>query len=413
MATPKLKPIRFFATNRDRSNLGRTFNQADRIQLQKGGYHWIDMKRFMAHYLATTDQTTMPPEAIILDSEETIFENFLAKPAIKRIIIGIHGYNVPFHGALTSFSLLADTLSKVLEEKHNKILITDPIIAERYAADSNQALGENESKAPITNSIPDKKSIELVYDERLNDEASDLTAFIGFSWPSNGNVLDYISDRVEAMQTAPILGNLISYIRNKNPNAKVHIIAHSMGNYLTCNMLGGSVIETFTPLSATGNATIENQLKRQNTDEGKGKWFVDRYLMLAPDVERREVTQCDVDGIAGGKTDYTGPFYEGIENLVEETHVFYSRHDNALKASVVEKEVVNELGQKVTEFFTKPDLNKRWESSLGLNPLPALAPDNMYGHNATVLTNREIDHGDYFDSLAIAEKLVEIIMQAG
>jgi esterase/lipase superfamily enzyme len=391
MATPKLKPIRFFATNRDRSNLGRTFDQADRIQLQKGGYHWIDMKRFMAHYLATTDQITMPPEAIILDSEEKIFEDFLAKPAIKRIIIGIHGYNVPFHGALTSFSLLADTLSQVLEEKHNKILITYPITAEKY----------------------ENGEIKVEYDKRLNDEASDLTAFIGFSWPSNGNVLDYISDRVEAMQTAPILGNLISYIRKQNPNAKVHIIAHSMGNYLTCNMLGGSVIETFTPLSATGNATIENQLKRQNTDEGKGKWFVDRYLMLAPDVERREVTQCDVDGIAGGKTDYTGPFYEGIENLVEETHLFYSRHDNALKASVVEKEVVNELGQKVAEFFTQPDLNKRWESSLGLNPLPALAPDNMYGHNATVLTNREIDHGDYFDSLAIAEKLVEIIMQAG
>ena len=391
MATPKLKPIRFFATNRDRSNLGRTFDQADRIQLQKGGYHWIDMKRFMAHYLATTDQITMPPEAIILDSEEKIFEDFLAKPAIKRIIIGIHGYNVPFHGALTSFSLLADTLSQVLEEKHNKILITDPITAEKY----------------------ENGEIKVEYDKRLNDEASDLTAFIGFSLPSNGNVLDYISDRVEAMQTAPILGNLISYIRKQNPNAKVHIIAHSMGNYLTCNMLGGSVIETFTPLSATGNATIENQLKRQNTDEGKGKWFVDRYLMLAPDVERREVTQCDVDGIAGGKTDYTGPFYEGIENLVEETHLFYSRHDNALKASVVEKEVVNELGQKVAEFFTQPDLNKRWESSLGLNPLPALAPDNMYGHNATVLTNREIDHGDYFDSLAIAEKLVEIIMQAG
>jgi esterase/lipase superfamily enzyme len=391
MATPKLKPIRFFATNRDRSNLGRTFDQADRIQLQKGGYHWIDMKRFMAHYLATTDQTTMPPEAIILNSEEKIFENFLAKPAIKRIIIGIHGYNVPFHGALTSFSLLADTLSQVLEEKHNKILITDPITAEKY----------------------ENGEIKVEYDKRLNDEASDLTAFIGFSWPSNGNVLDYVSDRVEAMQTAPILGNLISYIRKKNPNAKVHIIAHSMGNYLTCNMLSGSVTETFTPLSATGNATIENQLKRQNTDDGKGKWFVDRYVMLAPDVERREVTQCDVDGIAGGKTDYTGPFYEGIENLVEETHVFYSRHDNALKASVVEKEVVNELGQKVAEFFTQPDLNKRWESSLELNPLPALAPDNMYGHNATVLTNREIDHGDYFDSLAIAEKLAEIIMQAG
>jgi hypothetical protein len=35
----------------------------------------------------------------------------------------------------------------------------------------------------------------------------------------------------------------------------------------------------------------------------------------------------------------------------------------------------------------------------------------MESHNATTLTNRTIDHGDYFDALDIAKKIVEVIMK--
>jgi len=382
------KPIRFFATNRDRANLGRDINRNQRIQLQKGGYHWIDMKKYMAHYLATTDSSTIAPDAIVQDSQETIFKHFLSQSSVKRIIIGIHGFNVPFHGALTSFSVLADTLSEALK-KRGSILITEPVVREEYK---------------------DGGGISLTYDPRLSDSSQDITAFIGFSWPSNGKVLDYPSDRTDALQSAPALANLICYMRIQNPNAKIHIIAHSMGNYLTCNMLGGLVNQDFSPIPDLRNAEIDKQLKRIDKG-GSNSFFVDRYLMLAPDVERREVTQCDVAGIAQGKSDYIGPFHAGIKHLVEETHLFYSRYDNALKVSVVEKELVSESLQKISEWFTKPDLQKRWEDSLGLNPLPSLAPDNMYDHNATVLTNRAIDHGDYFDAPAIVDKIAELIMQ--
>jgi len=133
--------------------------------------------------------------------------------------------------------------------------------------------------------------------------------------------------------------------------------------------------------------------------------------MLAPDVERRAVTQCDVDAVQGIPAEYLGPFYAGLYHLVQEVHLFYSRFDTALQASVIEKEGRETL-EKVKEVFTGVDLENRWESSLGLNPLPPLAPPNMYDHNGTTLANRKLDHGDYFDALAIGEKISEIIMSA-
>jgi esterase/lipase superfamily enzyme len=386
------KQIRFFATNRDRHNLGRNVNREQRIQLQKGGYHWVDMKKYMAHYLATTEPSTMPPEVIITNSEEDVFKVFLDQNSVKHIIIGIHGYNVSFQGALTSFSVLADTLSIALKES-GTTLITDPIVSEKFEAASDRE---------------GVKSINIKYDPILKDPNKKLIAFVGFSWSSNGKVVDYLSDRADALRAAPALANLIGYIRTQNPNAKIHIIAHSMGNYLICHMLGELVNKTIKPIYY--NDAIERQLERQDLG-GENAFFIDRYLMLAPDVERREVTQCDVDSIRGTGSEYNGPFFEGLRHLVQETHVFYSRYDNVLKASIVEKDVVHESLQRGVELFTGSDLQKRWESSLGLNPLPALAPDNMESHNATTLTNRTIDHGDYFDALDIAKKIVEVIMK--
>ena len=372
-----VKPIRFFATNRDRENLGRNTNRDQRITLQQGGYHWVDMKKYMAYYLATTDRSNMPSEGIIEDSDNDVFKEFLLKKPVKRIIIGIHGFNVSFEAALTSFSLLADCLEPALE-KLGSTLITDPV------TDTNPALDDSNPQ--------------------------DVTAFVGFSWPSNGKVLEYLSDRAEAVQTSPILSNLIGYIRAKNPEAEIHIIAHSMGNYLTCNMLSGLIDNVFKPFSEENNADIKKQLERQDKG-GKDAFFIDRFVMLAPDVERREVTQCDDGTIIDPKFQYLGPFHAGLKHLVQETHLFYSRFDNALKASVVEKDFVQESFQKGVELFTGTDLKKRWESSLGLNPLSSLVPENMYDHNATLLTNREIDHGDYFDAPAIIEKIAAIIMK--
>lgn len=366
--------IKYFATNRDRENLGRDIKRKARIQLQRGGYHWIDTKQYMSHYLATTDPTTMPSEAIIQDSQDKIFGEFLNYPSIKHIIICIHGFNVHLHGALTSFSVLVDTLKKNTEL--GSTLITDPTTEEA--------------------------KIRL---KTMNN----LTAVVGFSWPSNGSVWDYGSDREEAVSSASPLANLISKIIYQNPNAKIHLIAHSMGNFLTCTMLEKLVNKDITPQYI--NEQIEKKLKRRN-DVGEGTFFVDCFIMLAPDVERRHVTQCNKHGseeVKNDKANYLGPFYAGLHHLVGGVDLFYSKHDSALKASKIEKEVREKKG-KVKEILTGADLNNLWEDSLGLNPAPQLAPPNMYSYNASTLSNRPIDHGDYFDTVTIAEKISESIL---
>lgn len=374
-------PIRYFATNRDRENLGRDIDRQRRIKLQKGGYHWLDMYHYMSHYLATTDTTTMPPEVIIPDSEATVFTPFLSRPAVKRIIVAVHGFNVHLHEALTSFSILADTL------EHTKTLgptiITDPTTPKSAA--------------------------------RLNDPNGNVTAFVGFSWPSNGSALDYGGDRTEAVSSATAFANLIGCLRLQSPNAKIHVIAHSMGNFLTCNMLQKLVNQEITPLDA--NDEVKREIARRD-DGGANSFFIDRYILVAPDVERRHITQCNANGSANSKASYLGPFYGGLYHLVEESHHFYSRFDSALKLSKIEKQAIRKVVVGVKDTLTRntsieAQQANLWEDSLGLNPIPSVAPPNMHSHNSVTLTNREIDHCDYFDALPVAEKMAEIIMSAG
>lgn len=416
--------IRFFATNRDRDQLGRDLNRETRLRLQAGGYHWIDTRGYMAHYLATTNPSNMPASVIFTDSQKEVFDVFLNKPAVKRVIIGIHGFNVPLQGAITSFSLLADMLKQT--KKLGPTIVTDPILhivrnpetrqIEQVITDPNDPYLDKDlenNKKKLRDDLTIRRKIEDVRQAgSLDDPNGNITAFVGFSWPSNGSVLDYQADRTEAVSTAPVLGNLISRIHVQNPNAKIHVIAHSMGNYLTCNTLAGLVNKVTVPLEAAapGGEVLEKQIARRDQD-GANDFFIDRYVMLAPDVERRAVTQCDVDHIPGTPAEYLGPFYAGLYHLVEQVHLFYSRFDTALQASVLEKEGRETL-EKMKELFTGPDLTKRWESSLGLNPLPPLAPPNMYDHNGVTLADRKLDHGDYFDALAVGEKISEIIMSA-
>lgn len=154
---------------------------------------------------------------------------------------------------------------------------------------------------------------------------------------------------------------------------------------------------------------LTGRLSRRELNGGES--FVDQSIMLAPDVERREVTQCPNVQIRSRRLHYNGPFYGGLQHLVGHSHLFYSRHDSALQASVLEKEALREPIKKLKQRLTGPELTKRWESSLGLNPLPPLAPPNMTGYNATRLTNRAIDHGDDFDAPAVISTIADLLLQ--
>ena len=388
--------IRYFATNRDNENLGQDCNRAERIKLQEGGYHFVDMKAYMSYYLSEVDSKSMPKEVIIKDSQEKVFEKFLNNKKIGSIVICVHGYYVHFHDAQTWYGILTDALRHTRSLKGK--IITDPV-------------------------EQDKK----IFDDNAVRDGS-LVAFIGFSWPSNGNVFSYMSDQGEARSSAPVLANLITRIREQRKDVSVNLICHSMGNYLACHMFKQLVNEESVP--KVSNEKISEIFKKRisriddvSTVNVEDRYFVDRYVMLAPDMERRYITKCvevlDDIGTDKEKATYVGPFYSGLEHLVGQVHNFYSRFDGALAISNIEKlprkalasakGIMDKLTFGLIDYLERnPD--EKWEQRLGATQQPIIAPPNMKSHNAVEITGREIGHSDYVDSTEIANVIADILV---
>jgi len=385
--------IRYFATNRDCENLGRNFSRDERINLQKGGYHFVEMEAYMSYYLSEVEVKTMPQGVIIKESQGEVFENFLENKKVGNVVICVHGFCVNFHDAQTWYSILTDTLRHT-ESLKNRV-ITDP---------------KNQEEMKLLNSD--------------NVREGELTAFIGFSWPSDGNVLKYLSDQGEARSSANVLANLIARIRGIPHNPSVNLICHSMGNFLACHMFKQLVKEESLPYESDPKMleALKIRISRATADP-ENRYFVDRYIMLAPDVERRHVTKCvKIPGNiskAEEEAPYVGQFYSGLEHLVGQVHNFYSRFDGALAISNYEK-VPRKALASAKEFFDKitfgmidflernPD--EKWEQRLGSSQHPIIAPPNMESHNAVEISGREIGHSDYVDSKEIAEEIANILV---
>ena len=72
---------------------------------------------------------------------------------------------------------------------------------------------------------------QIVHDARVD------VAPVLFTWPSGGNVVDYVYDRDSAMYSRDALEVVLQALTN-NPNVgSISILAHSMGNYLTVETL--------------------------------------------------------------------------------------------------------------------------------------------------------------------------------
>ncbi len=385
--------IRYFATNRDCENLGQDFNRVDRIDLQRGGYHFVDMEAYMSHYLSEVEAKTMPQGVIVKESKEEVFKKFLNNEKVGSVVICVHGFCVNFHDAQTWYSILTDTL------KHTKSLknrvVTDP---------KNQ------------------EEMDLLYSDNVGK--GELTAFIGFSWPSDGNVLKYLSDQGEARSSAHVLANLIARIRGIPHNPSVNLICHSMGNFLACHMFKQLVKEESLPYEPDAKKleALKTRIGRETADP-ENRYFVDRYIMLAPDVERRHVTKCVKMPSNIRKADeeapYVGQFYSGLEHLVGPVHNFYSRFDGALTISNYEKAPRKVLTSAKGFFdkitfgmidFLERNPDEKWEQRLGSSQHPIIASPNMKSHNAVELSGREIGHSDYVDSKEIAEEIAKILV---
>lgn len=382
--------LRFFATNRAMDRLGRAVRNDEngrrsRHALSRGGYYFVDMEQYMRFYLATTDADQMPRGAVVHDSEQRVFRDFLCDPRIRAIVVCVHGFNVDLFEASTWFRILTDTM------KHT------PEIGGRIVTSPDDLPARNDDAA-----------IE-------NDDAANLTAFIGFSWPSNGSVLSYLSDQQDAADSKGALASLVARIKNLTGRS-VNLLCHSMGNYLACHMFAALVDEHIVPATAVNDPQLMRLLGRGNRvgdteNVERDAWLVDNYVMLAPDVERRHVTKCADPNV---ETDYVGRFYAGLQHLARRKVNFYSRFDSALSVSNLEKaprKAVSAIGDAVGGLLRldslKRDPHRRWEKRLGEAPAPSNAAPGFESVNATELAGRKIDHSDHIDSRPVVERIAK------
>jgi len=382
--------IRYFATNRSLDKLGQAVpanKSGDRHGLARGGYYFVDMEDYMSYYLGTTEAEEMPKSAIVRQSKKDIFDGFLSSPKIGKIVVCVHGFNVELFEAFTWFRILTDTMKHA--EKTGERIVTSPD--------------------------------ELAAKEKTAKDG-ELTAFIGFSWPSNGNVFSYPSDQREAIASKSAFAALLARIKLAT-GKPISLICHSMGNFLACHTFAALVNEQLLPPAATekGGAYIQGLIKRPaskkdlNSDGSRKDYFVDNYVMIAPDVERRHVTKAKSDV---AETDYVGPFYSGLEHLVRKQVNVYSRFDGALAVSNIEKkprEMVRGASEVVSKWtfgivdFLERNPDEKWEKRLGEAPAPFNASPGFESINATELAGRPIDHSDHIDSKEVAFKIAEVL----
>jgi len=166
----------------------------------------------------------------------------------------------------------------------------------------------------------------LTFKEK-NKEGKDIQlkpVIIGFSWPSSGKTIDYLSDREECRDSVGAFSRFlldINRLATKNANdcfSTTFCIAHSMGNYMLRKGL-----EYLSDL--LGNP--------------RGRKLFDETIMLAPDLSSRDMEKWD-------KGQYIADFSRRV-------HVYYSRNDRALKASSAKRFGANRLGRHGAENYDK------------------------------------------------------------
>ncbi len=151
---------------------------------------------------------------------------------------------------------------------------------------------------------------------------------VGFSWPSSGLLPYYLSDREEARDSVGAFTKFLVEINEfvlknqRNCFSSAFCIAHSMGCYL-----------------------LRKGLEYLSDDLGRptGRLLFDEAILLAPDLSSRDIEK-------DGKGQYIGHFARRV-------HVYYSKHDGALKKSSWKRFGSNRLGRHGAEDYDNLDRN--------------------------------------------------------
>ena len=61
-------------------------------------------------------------------------------------------------------------------------------------------------------------------------------AIVSYCWPSQGGVLNYnVDEPINQASVAPSFTEFLTALREGVPNARIHILVHSMGNRIVMN----------------------------------------------------------------------------------------------------------------------------------------------------------------------------------
>jgi len=161
-------------------------------------------------------------------------------------------------------------------------------------------------------------SIDEIFDleKELKPVMGYAPVIVGFSWPSTGNTISYLSDREEVRDSVGAFTRFlldINELANRNQQdcfSTTFCIAHSMGNYLL----------------RKGMEYLSDALGTP-----RGRMLFSETLMLAPDLSSNDI---EIDG----KGSYIADFSRRV-------HVYYSKYDRALKASSAKRFGGNRLGR--------------------------------------------------------------------
>lgn len=161
-------------------------------------------------------------------------------------------------------------------------------------------------------------SIDEIFDleKSLKEVYGHHPVIVGFSWPSSGKTASYLSDRDEVRDSVGAFTRFlldINKLATKNEQdcfSTTFCIAHSMGNYLL----------------RKGMEYLSDSLGTPT-----GRMLFDETVLLAPDLSSNDI---EMDG----KGRYIADFSRRV-------HVYYSKHDRALKVSSAKRFGGNRLGR--------------------------------------------------------------------
>ena len=210
---------------------------------------------------------------------------------------------------------------------------------------------------------------QIVHDARID------VAPVLFTWPSGGNLIDYVYDRDSAMFSRDGLELLLTKL-SENPNVgSISILAHSMGNYLTVETLRQMSIRNHGLPSKIREVMLASPdidvdvFRRQIAEIDSGKRSTDFTLFVSRDDKALGLSSFLArDTTRLGALD---PTKEPYASMLEKSHVHVidltnvASEDVANHSKFATGEVVSAIGARLASGQTLTDAKPGLVEGLG------------------------------------------------